>query len=69
MKIPVSTTFMILTVFVTKSKALGATILKSVSGFGISFGLALAVYLPFCVCIQEYCDKRGNKHNMFWTPF
>jgi hypothetical protein len=48
MKIPVSTTFMVLTVFVTKSKTLGKTILKSVSGYGLSMGLALIVYLPFC---------------------
>jgi hypothetical protein len=51
MKIPVSTTFMVLTVFVTKAKTLGKTILKSVSGYGLSFALALIVYLPFCKCI------------------
>jgi len=55
LKIPVSTTFMILTVFVTKAKTLGKTILKSVSGYGISFGLACIIYLPFCKCIQAYC--------------
>jgi hypothetical protein len=46
---------MVLTVFVTKAKTLGKTILKSVSGYGISFALAVAIYLPFCKCIQAYC--------------
>jgi hypothetical protein len=55
LKVPVSTTFMVLTVFVTKAKTLGKTILKSVSGYGISLALAVAIYLPFCKCIQAYC--------------
>lgn len=71
MKIPVSTTFMVLTVFVTKAKTLGKTIMKSVSGYGLSFALALIIYLPFCKFIQNYCTTiRGtDKHKLFWTPF
>lgn len=58
LKVPVSTTFMVLTVFVTKAKTLGKTIMKSVSGYGLSFALALVFYLPFCKCIQDYCAKN-----------
>lgn len=68
LRIPVSTTFMILTVFVTKSKTLGKTILKSVSGYGISFGLAVLIYLPFCVLIQRYCNYARGKHDKVWMP-
>ena len=56
LRVPVSTTFMILTVFVTKPKALGKTVLKSISGYGLSFGLAVLVYLPFSPCIRRYCE-------------
>lgn len=67
LRIPVSTTFMILTSFVTESKALGGTILKSVSGYGVSFALAVVIYLPFCKFVTNYCDKtRGNLHKA-WT--
>jgi len=69
LKVPVSTTFMVLTVFVTKAKTLEKTILKSVSGYGLSFALAMLVYLPFCKCIQSYCANNRGKHMMFWIPF
>ena len=68
LRVPVSTTFMILTVFVTKPKALGKTVVKSVSGYGISFGLAVLVFLPFSPCIRQYCEKTAGKLPMFWTP-
>lgn len=66
LKIPVSTTFMILTSFVTKPKALGKTIMKSVMGYGISFGLAMVVYLPFCKFVTEYCDKTRGQLSKVW---
>lgn len=61
LQIPVSTTFMILTSFVTEPKALGKTILKSISGYAISFGLAMLVYLPFSGYVAAYCDKTRGK--------
>jgi hypothetical protein len=67
LKIPVSTTFMILTSFVTKPKALGKTIMKSVMGYGISFGLAMIVYLPFCKFVTDYCDKTRGQLSKVWT--
>jgi hypothetical protein len=68
LRVPVSTTFMILTVFVTKPKALGKTVMKSVSGYGLSFLLAVVVYLPFSPCIRQYCEKTMGKLPVFWTP-
>ena len=67
LKIPVSTTFMILTSFVTKPKALGKTIMKSVSGYGISFALAAVVYLPFCKFVTDYCDRTRGNLSVCWT--
>lgn len=67
LKIPVSTTFMILTSFVAQVKAMNKTIAKSASGYGLSFGLAVIVYLPFCKYVSEYCDRtRGSLHPA-WT--
>jgi len=63
LRIPVSTTFCILTSFVGKVSALNKTILKSASGYGISFILAVAVYtLSGLLSIKgygvtNYCDK------------
>ena len=68
LKIPVSTTFMLLTAFVTKSKSLGKTIIKSAQGYGISFGLAVAVYIPFCKVVANYCDKTRDDLPRAWTP-
>ena len=67
LRIPVSTTFMILTSFVTKAKSLGKTILKSVSGYGVSFLLAVVIYLPFCKFVTEYCDKTRGQLPKAWT--
>jgi len=58
---------MILTSFVTKPKALGKTIMKSVSGYGISFALAMLVYLPFCKFVTEYCDRTRGNLSACWT--
>lgn len=66
-KIPVSTTFMILTSFVTKPKALGKTIVKSISGYGISFALAMVIYLPFSGVVSAYCDKTRGQLSKAWT--
>jgi hypothetical protein len=68
LRIPVSTTFMILTVFVTKPKALGKTIVKSLSGYGISFLLAAIIYLPLSKFVSDYCDKTRGKLSAWWTP-
>lgn len=59
---------MILTVFVTKPKALGKTITKSLSGYGISFLLAAIIYLPLSKFVSDYCDKTRGKLSAWWTP-
>lgn len=67
LRIPVSTTFMILTSFVTKAKSLGSTIMKSVAGYGVSFLLAIVVYIPFCKFVTDYCDKTRGSLPKVWT--
>lgn len=58
---------MILTSFVTKAKALGGTIVKSLSGYVISFFLAVIVYVPFCKIVANYCDETRGKLHSAWT--
>ena len=60
---------MILTSFVSKPKALGKTIMKSVSGYGISFGLAVVVYIPFSGFVTAYCDRTRGQLSKIWTVF
>jgi hypothetical protein len=64
LRVPISTTFMILTSFLAKSKNLGKSISKSLTGYGLSFGLSLAVYLPLC----PYFIAYGNKHRGNFSP-
>jgi len=58
---------MILTSFVGKVSALNATIAKSAMGYAISFGLAVAVYLPFCKIVTGYCDRTRGQLSVAWT--
>jgi phosphate/sulfate permease len=67
LKIPVSTTFCILTSFVGKVSALNKTILKSASGYVISFGLAVLVYIPFSKMVSNYCDRTRGSLHWSWT--
>ncbi len=45
MRMPVSTTFLLLTSFATEAKSVSAVAMKSVSGYGIAFVCAVALYL------------------------
>lgn len=58
---------MILTSFVGNVSALNKTIMKSVQGYGISFVLAVIVYLPFSKFVAEYCDRTRGKLSIAWT--
>jgi uncharacterized membrane protein YhdT len=45
LRMPVSTTFLLLSSFATEGKGIWAVTLKSVSGYGIAFGMAMLVWL------------------------
>jgi len=68
LKVPVSTSFMLLTSFVTKSGSLEKSINKSVIGYGISFALAAVIYLPFSKFVSDYCDRNRESPAYFWKP-
>jgi hypothetical protein len=41
--------------------------MKSASGYGLSFGLAVIVYFPFCKFVTEYCDRTRGTLHVSWT--
>lgn len=45
MRMPVSTTFLLLTSFATEAKGVSAVAMKSISGYGIAFVSAIALYM------------------------
>lgn len=47
LKIPVSTTFMILTCFTTTAKSFNKIVLKSIVGYGLALGVSFVLYLCF----------------------
>lgn len=53
LRMPVSTTFLILTSFATSSSGLGKVFAKSLSGYGIAFGVALVAWL----IIAKFWDR------------
>jgi hypothetical protein len=67
LRIPVSTTFMLLTAYVGKPKALGKSIVKSMSGYAISFALSLVVYLPFGPAIKKYSETTKEEVPKYWV--
>ena len=60
MKIPVSTTFLILTSFATSAKGISAILTKSVSGYVIAFVVAIALWMA----VGKLIDRkfRGEAH-------
>lgn len=63
---PVSTTFLVLTVFSPKS--LGSMITKSLVGYGLAFVLALVVYLVIAKVISKRLLETSHEPpSRFWT--
>jgi len=60
MRIPVSTTFLVLTAFASSTKSIGQVLTKSVSGYGIAFLVAIALWM----LIGKLIDKKfqGKAH-------
>jgi len=66
MKMPVSTSFLLLTSFATKTSAVGKMLMKSLMGYGIALGVALLVWGLFGRLMKKYWS--GTKPAAFWRP-
>ena len=66
MRMPVSTTFMLLNAFTTKSSAVIGVLNKSLSGYFMAFILALVVWLLVAKFVNKYF--KGKPHPM-WVVF
>jgi hypothetical protein len=64
LKMPVSTTFLLLSVFSDSSDGIVAMVSKSVSGYFIAFILSGAIWLGGYNLIRKYFKKR--KHHVSW---
>lgn len=64
-RMPVSTTFLLLSVFSSTSDGISAMVTKSVSGYGIAFLLSFAIWYFGYNLIKTYFKQR--KTNQIWT--
>ena len=64
--IPVSTTFLILSIFGT-GKTMSGVVLKSVTGYAVAFGAALIIYLLIANLVtKRFRDTKEQGINQFW---
>ena len=65
--IPVSTTFLILSVF--SSKAIGSMVEKSAIGYVLAFGIAIIIYFLISKSVEQYFIKtyKGELPSLPWT--
>ncbi|MEK9727116.1 MAG: hypothetical protein VW397_03290 [Candidatus Margulisiibacteriota bacterium] len=59
-KMPVSTTFLILTAFSTSAKSVGQVLMKSLTGYGLAFGIAIVTWLLVSKLIEKYAKGPAN---------
>ncbi|MCB0835906.1 MAG: hypothetical protein KDE26_22575 [Bacteroidetes bacterium] len=67
--IPVSTTFLILSVFGTGS-TMGAVILKSIIGYAVAFVAGIVIYLLITDILEKrliHTDPEKDKYHKFWV--
>lgn len=60
LKMPVSTTFLILTGFATSASSIGKVLTKSLSGYGLAFVIAIAVWLLFSKALTKRLTKKAH---------
>lgn len=65
LRMPVSTTFLLLSVFSSDSEGITAMISKSVSGYAIAFILSFIIWYSFYNIIRKYFKSR--KSHPWWT--
>ncbi|MGM0588146.1 MAG: hypothetical protein ACQETE_07035 [Bacteroidota bacterium] len=66
MRMPVSTTFLILSCFTASSGALGKVLTKSLSGYFIAFIAAIVVWLLISRLVKKFMVGEPSK---YWAPF
>lgn len=64
LKMPVSTTFLLLTSFATEAKSIGNVLGKSFTGYFLAFGIAMAVWLTLSPLFKKWF--QGTPHAL-WT--
>ncbi len=60
LRMPVSTTFLLLSSFATKSGAIGSVMFKSVSGYFLAFAVALVVWFLLSGLIRKYVVGKAH---------
>jgi hypothetical protein len=60
LRMPVSTTFLLLSSFATKSGAIGSVMFKSVSGYFLAFGVAIVVWMVMAKIIRKYFVGKAH---------
>lgn len=63
LKMPVSTTFLILTAFSTSAKSIAKVLVKSLTGYFLAFGIAIISWLLVAKLIEKYAS--GKAHPMW----
>ena len=60
LKMPVSTTFLILTAFSTSAKSVGKVLMKSLTGYALAFGIAIIAWLLVSKLIEKYATGKPH---------
>lgn len=66
MRMPVSTTFLLLSCFATSASSITGVLGKSLSGYGLAFAAGLIVWLLVTKVLEEKFSKSEPKK--YWTP-
>jgi hypothetical protein len=64
MRVPVSTTFLVLSAFATTTKSVGAVLFKSVSGYAIAFVVAIVLWLTLGRLMKR--KFKGEPHKLWY---
>ncbi|MEZ4338813.1 MAG: hypothetical protein R3B82_19520 [Sandaracinaceae bacterium] len=65
MKMPVSTTFLLLSCFATEASGVGDVAVKSIAGYGVAFGSSIVIWLIFSKAFERWFV--GEPHPL-WRP-
>ena len=60
LKMPVSTTFLILTAFSTSASSVGKVLMKSLTGYGLAFIISIVTWLAVSTLIERYATGKAN---------
>ena len=61
MRMPVSTTFLILSAFTTSAEGIGGVLVKSLAGYGVAFASAIVVYLAFSRIMKDRFQGEAGR--------